>query len=72
MPLSAVLARPLVFLGGSSSHIKVCIDTCQPEMLELLLEHGADPQQRVPTDVNARGSFGRTALSALLLNVKSE
>jgi ankyrin repeat protein len=48
--------RPtLGFLQGRGELLKVCIDTCQPEMLALLLERGADPRQSLPADVVGDG-----------------
>jgi hypothetical protein len=44
---------------------KVCIDTCQPEMLELLLTYGANPQQLVPADVVGDGPILFAVASSL-------
>lgn len=49
-------ARPTDgYLQGHGNLLKICVDSCQPAMLALLLEHDANPRQSVPADVVGRG-----------------
>jgi len=49
-------ARPTDgFLQGRGDLLKICVDSCQPAMLALLLEHDANPRQSVSADVVGHG-----------------